>query len=96
VAEAISAPLSKTEKITLVSTGDGDGAGANKIAQDTAKIIAQIPAIIEGLTGVDLVETIKSLPAIKGTDKDDGDADKEGSPETIAVDDETDEAPTEV
>jgi len=93
VAEAISAPLSKTEKITLVSTGDGDGAGANKIAQDTAKIIAQIPAIIEGLTGIDLVETIKSLPAVKGTDENDGQADEKAiSPKTSAADDETGES----
>jgi flotillin len=66
VAAAISAPLSKTDKITIVSTGgDGHGAGANKIAQDTANIIAQIPSIVEGLTGVDLIEVIKKLPAIK-------------------------------
>lgn len=65
VAAAISAPLSKTDKITIVSTGDGGGAGASKIAQDTANIIAQIPATVEGLTGVDLIEMIKRLPKIK-------------------------------
>ena len=65
VAAAISAPLSKTDKITIVSTGDGGGAGASKIAQDTANIIAQIPATVEGLTGVDLIEAIKRLPKIK-------------------------------
>ena len=65
VAAAISAPLAKTDKITIVSTGDGGGAGASKIAQDTANIIAQIPATIEGLTGIDLVEAIKRLPKIK-------------------------------
>jgi flotillin len=68
VAEAISAPLAKTDKITIVSTGgDGGGAGASKIAQDTANIIAQIPATIEGLTGVNLIDAIRRLPAIKGT-----------------------------
>jgi flotillin len=66
VAAAISAPLSKTDKITIISTGgDGGGAGASKIAQDTANIIAQIPATVEGLTGVDLIEAIKNLPKIK-------------------------------
>jgi flotillin len=66
VAAAISAPLSKTDKITIVSTGgDGSGAGASKIAQDTANIIAQIPATVEGLTGVDLIEAIKRLPGLK-------------------------------
>jgi flotillin len=66
VAAAISAPLSKTDKITIISTGgDGSGAGASKIAQDTANIIAQIPATVEGLTGVDLIEAIKRLPGLK-------------------------------
>jgi flotillin len=65
VAAAISAPLSKTDKITIVSTGDGGGAGASKITQDTANIIAQIPATVEGLTGVDLIEAIKRLPGLK-------------------------------
>jgi hypothetical protein len=51
-----------------VSTGgDGGGAGASKIAQDTANIIAQIPATVEGLTGVDLIEAIKRLPRIKSS-----------------------------
>ena len=63
VAAAISGPLAKTDKITIVSTGgEGSGAGANKIAKDTADIIAQIPAIVEGLTGVNLIEAIKHLP----------------------------------
>jgi flotillin len=65
----------------LVSTGDGGGAGANKIAQDTANIIAQIPAIVEGLTGIDLVEMIKSLPAIKRADDGEEKETSEASPE---------------
>lgn len=70
VAAAISAPLAKTDKITIISTGgDGSGAGASKIAQDTANIIAQIPATVEGLTGVDLIEAIKRLPGINRADK---------------------------
>ena len=73
VAAAISAPLAKTDKITIVSTGgDGNGVGASKISQDTAHIIAQIPAMVEGLTGVDLVEAIKKLPPIKTNGQDTG------------------------
>ncbi len=76
IAAAISAPLSKTDKITIVSAGgDGSGAGANKVAQDTANIIAQIPNIVEGLTGVDLVEAIKKLPAIKSAQDEQPDED---------------------
>ncbi len=92
VAAAISAPLSKTDKITIVSTGDGGGAGASKISQDTAKIIAQIPDIIEGLTGIDLLETIKRLPPVKTTAHEHlGGRDNKAHPEPLAEDDSGDQ-----
>ena len=81
VAAAISAPLSKTDKITIVSTGgDGSGAGASKIAQDTANIIAQIPATVKGLTGVDLIEAIKRLPGLKKAQPAESGGDDEDTP----------------
>ncbi|MDX1521068.1 MAG: SPFH domain-containing protein [Anaerolineae bacterium] len=89
VAEAISAPLAKTDKITIVSTGgDGGGAGASKIAQDTANIITQIPAMVQGLTGVDLIEAIKRLPAMKGNGLDDATV-EESFEQSDAASDET-------
>jgi flotillin len=65
VARAISEPLARTDRIVVISTGDGDAAGTSKVTADIAKIVAQVPATVEALTGVDLVETIKNLPAIK-------------------------------
>jgi hypothetical protein len=41
-----------------------------------ASIIAQVPATVEALTGVDLVETISDLPVVKGASK--GKKEKEG------------------
>jgi flotillin len=63
VAAAISEPLSKTERIVIINSGDGGG-GASKLTQDVADIVAQVPATVEALTGVDLIETLKNLPGI--------------------------------
>ena len=67
VAAAIAQPLSKTERIVVVSTGgeNGAGAGASKITQDVTNIIAQVPATVEALTGMDLLGTISNLGGLK-------------------------------
>jgi flotillin len=78
VAAAIAQPLAKTERIVIINTGGDGGAGASKITQDVANIIAQVPATVEALTGVDLVETISNLPVVKGASKGKGEGkDKE-------------------
>ena len=64
IAKAIAEPLSKTDSITIVSTG-GDGAGANKITQDVANVMAQIPPIVQNLSGLDLKKLIESIPQIR-------------------------------
>ena len=64
IAKAVAEPLSKTERITLVSTG-GDGTGASRLTGDVAKIMAELPAVIESLSGVDLRRLIESVPALK-------------------------------
>jgi flotillin len=66
VAQAIAGPLAQTDRIVIVNSG-GDGAGASRITQDIANIIAQMPDTVEALTGVDVLGTIKNLPAVKGT-----------------------------
>ena len=63
VAEAVAQPLAKTDRIVVISNG-GDGAGASKITADVTNIIAQVPAILEALTGVDLIEALQTLPGI--------------------------------
>ena len=65
IAKAIAEPLTKTEKIVIVNTGGGDGgAGASKVTKDVAEIIAQLPPIVEGLSGVDLTGLAKKLPGL--------------------------------
>lgn len=65
IASAIAQPLSKTEKITIVSTGGDGGAGASKITKDVTDVVAQLPPILEALSGVNLQELVKALPALK-------------------------------
>ncbi len=69
IAEAISKPLAQTERIVIISSGDGGGAGASRISQDVANIVAQVPATVEALTGVDLVGGIRALPTFRKLNK---------------------------
>ena len=66
VASAVAQPLAKTDSIVVISNGSesGAGAGASKVTQDVSNTIAQLPALVEALTGVDLISTLKNLPGI--------------------------------
>jgi flotillin len=64
VVRAMSAPLSQVDKITIVSTGDGNAAGVNKITGDMAKMAAQVPALFEALSGMDLKELLSNIRSI--------------------------------
>ncbi len=50
LANAISQPLAKTDRIVIIGGPDG-AAGAHRQTRDAADIIAQLPAIVEALTG---------------------------------------------
>jgi flotillin len=60
IAKNVSEPLSRIEKMVVVNSGGGGG-GASKITRDIADIVAQLPPIVEGLTGVDLAKMIQRL-----------------------------------
>jgi flotillin len=63
LASAVSEPLSKTEKIVMVNGGgNGDGVGAHRITRDVTRIVAELPEILESLTGQQLSELVKALP----------------------------------
>src|SRR5205823_14706243 len=49
IVRALASPLANVDKITIVSTGNGDSAGMSKITGDMAKMAAQIPAMFETL-----------------------------------------------
>src|SRR5215472_822813 len=64
VVKALAAPLANVDKITVVSTGNGDAAGMNKITGDLTKMAAQIPALFETLSGMPLQELFSKVRMI--------------------------------
>jgi flotillin len=69
LAAAVAQPLSKTDKIVVVSTGgDGrSGSGAARVTRDVTETMAQLPAVVEALTGMNLIDLLKNLPAIRAS-----------------------------
>jgi flotillin len=53
-----------------VSTGNDSAAGVNKITGDMTKIAAQVPALFEALSGMDLKQLMSSVQAMKQKPKD--------------------------
>ena len=70
VVRALSAPLANVDKITIVSTGNGDTAGMSKITGDMAKMAAQIPALFETLSGMQMSELLGKVKSIGDKPKD--------------------------
>jgi len=64
IVSALATPLSKVDKITIVSTGNGDAAGAHKITGDITKMAAQVPALFEALSGMPLADLWSKVRAI--------------------------------
>jgi flotillin len=69
VVKALAAPLSQIDKITIVSTGNGSDTGMNKITGDLTKIAAQVPALFETLSGMQMSELLGKVKNI-GDNKD--------------------------
>jgi flotillin len=54
IARAVAEPLAKIDRITLVNTGGSDAVGVSRITSEVARIISQVPPVIESLTGLNL------------------------------------------
>lgn len=68
IVRALSEPLAKVDRITVVSTGsdgNGDGTGVNRVTTDMATMIAQVPAMLESLTGVRIADLLTQVPQIE-------------------------------
>jgi flotillin len=65
VVRAMSEPLSKVDKITIVSTGGDSNLGANKLTGEMTKIAAQVPALFEALSGMNLKELMTNVKAMQ-------------------------------
>jgi len=64
VVRALAAPLANVDKITVISTGNGDSAGMNKITGDITKMAAQIPALFETLSGIPMSDLLSKVRTI--------------------------------
>jgi flotillin len=64
IVRALAAPLANVDKITIVSTGNGDAAGMNKITGDITKMAAQIPALFETLSGMQMSDLFSKVRSI--------------------------------
>src|SRR5271168_5336351 len=64
IVRALSEPLSKVDKVTIVSTGNGDAAGSYKLTGDITKIAAQVPALFEALSGMQMSDLLGKVRLI--------------------------------
>jgi flotillin len=79
VVRAMAAPLANVDKITIVSTGNDSAAGASKITGDMAKIAAQVPALFEAFSGMNMNELLSGVRQLKKKSDVDGDPAKKKS-----------------
>jgi flotillin len=60
IARAIAEPLSKIDRITLVNTGNNDS-GVSRVTSEIAKVITQVPPVVESLTGLQMEKLFDRL-----------------------------------
>src|SRR5947209_9748531 len=65
VAGKTSEPLSKTERMVIINSGNGAGGGASKLTGDVTQIVAQLPPVIESLTGIKFEKLLEQVPALR-------------------------------
>jgi flotillin len=65
VAGKISEPLAKMEKMVIINSGNGPGGGASKLTGDITQIIAQLPPVLESLTGVQFGKLLEQVPGLR-------------------------------
>ena len=61
IARAIAEPLAKVDRITMVNTGGNGEVGVSRITGEMAKVIAQVPPVLESLTGLKLDQLLERL-----------------------------------
>jgi len=67
LARAFAEPLSKVDKITIISnggSGQGGGLGASQLTEDMVRMISQAPALFESLTGQKMSDLMSRVPAL--------------------------------
>ncbi len=67
IAKAIAEPLSRIDRITLVSTGSNGDVGVSRITNEMATVMAQVPPLLESLTGLKFSELMKKVKPTDGS-----------------------------
>jgi flotillin len=89
---AIAEPLSKVDKVTIVSTGSSNGTnglGASRLTGDIVNMVAQVPALFELLSGTRIGDLMSRVPALANQDEQPGvtnNASPNGTGTTATVD----------
>jgi flotillin len=68
IVRALAQPLSNVDRVTIVSTGGNDGQqslGASRLTNDMVTILAQVPALIETLSGVKMEDLLSHVPGLQ-------------------------------
>jgi flotillin len=68
VAAAVAQPLAQTDRIVMISGGDNGSIGASKLTNDVTRVVSQLPDLVESLTGIDILGTLKNLQRVATTD----------------------------
>jgi len=55
IAAEVAAPLTKANKITMISDGNGE-IGAAKITDEVINIVKTIPEVVTAMTGVEILK----------------------------------------
>lgn len=63
---AAAEPLSKIDKVTILSQGAGADVGIDRFMGEIAKVVAQAPAMVETLTGLSVKELLMNIPGLEG------------------------------
>jgi len=62
IARAVAEPLGRIDRITLINSGGEDGGiGVSKLTAEVAKVISQVPPVVESLTGVNVAGLVDKL-----------------------------------
>jgi flotillin len=64
IVRALATPLSKVDKITIVSTGNGNSTGLHKLTGDVTEMAAQVPALFEALSGMPMSDLLSKIRKI--------------------------------
>src|SRR6266700_4082075 len=72
IVRAIAEPLSKVDKVTIISTGSSNGnngLGASRLTGDIVNMVAQVPALFELLSGTRIGDLMNRVPALANQDE---------------------------